>query len=91
MTNKEEFEFFIEQMYNNAAIEYQKTEESRLLHENIDLMEAECRLKFNPKDSEFVIGCFDTIVGNSSRRELYIYHKGLVNCVKLLKWLDVLD
>lgn len=89
-TNKEKFENLIEQMYNNAAIAYQKTEEFRLNNEKMERMEADCRIKFNPSDSEFVIGCFDTMIGNCSQRELYIYRKGLLNCVGLLKWMGVL-
>lgn len=37
MTNKEEFDLFIEQMYNNAAEKFNKTEEAGLWQEKIDL------------------------------------------------------
>lgn len=90
MTNKEEFENFIEEMYNNASIKFLETEEFRLFNEKFDQMESDCESRLNPTDSKFVIDCFDTIIGDSGPRELYIYRKGLLNCVSLLKWLGVL-
>lgn len=91
MNNKQEFEDFIEQMYSNAALEFYKTEEARLWQEKIDQMNTNCETLLHPNDRQFVTDCFELLLARDGQKELYVYRKGLLDCVKLLKWLGVLD
>lgn len=90
MTNKEEFELFIEQMYSNAVTEFHKTEEARLWQEKIDKMNADCETMLDPCEREFVTDCFELLLGRDRSKEIYIYRKALLNCVSILKWMGVL-
>ena len=90
MTDKEEFDCFIEQMHINAGQDFQKTEEYRLLREKMELMDANCETILNPSDRPFVTECFELILDKCGQQEFYVYRKGLTDCVNILKHLGVL-
>lgn len=77
-------------MYNNAVEEFQKTEESKLLQEKLDQMEADFENMFNSCGRQFAEECFVLIDDKYGQQGLYVYYKCLLDCVKLLKWLGVL-
>ena len=90
MTNKQEFEYFIEQMLDNAVKNFRETEQYGLLREKMSRMEAECDTILNPEDREFVTECFEIILQKNGQEEHYVYRQGLLDGVKLLKWLGIL-
>ena len=90
MPNKEEFDFFVEQMHNNAAEEFKKTEEYGLLREKLDQMDRDCDTMLTADEKDFAVECFDLLLDVSGQEEHYIYRKGLLDGIKILKWLEVL-
>ena len=90
MTNKEEFEFFIDQLLDNAFKEFRDTKESKLLQEKLDKMDENCDSMLTKEDKEFAIECFELILEKQGVQEAYIYHKAFKDCVNLLKALGVL-
>ena len=91
MSCKEDFEFFIEQMHENAVKDFQKTQQYQLFREKLDRMDDNCENILAPSEREFVTECFELILDRDGQQELYVYHKGLLDCVNLLKWIGVLS
>ena len=58
MTDKEEFDFFVEQLLDNAVKEFKATEQCKLLQEKLDCMDTDCEIMLNPGEREFVEECF---------------------------------
>lgn len=90
MTNKEEFEYFVEQLHNNAVKEFNATEQYSQLREKSDRMDMDCETILNPGEQIFVTECFDLISDIDSQKQHYVYRQGLLDSVKILKWLGVL-
>jgi len=42
MSNKKEFDFFVDQLLDNAVKEFKTTEQYRLLREKLDRMDTDC-------------------------------------------------
>lgn len=90
MTNKEEFEFFIEQMYDNAIKEYESTGQSKLMREKLDRMNRDCDVMLAEDERNFVADCFSLMSESNEQQENYVYRKCLLDFVKFLKWLGIL-
>lgn len=90
MLGKEEFEFIIEHMLDHAVKEFQSTEQSKLMREKLDRMNRDCNTILAEDERNLVTDCFSLIYEASGQKEFYVYRKCLLDCVKLLKWLDVL-
>ena len=90
MTNKEEFDYFTEQLYGNAVKAFRETEQSALLREKLDRMEKDCETMLTQDQQEFAEECFEIITDANGQEEIYIYRKGLSDCVEILKSLGVL-
>lgn len=90
MTNKDEFDYFMEQMLENAAKEFRATEESLLLHEKMDQMDRDCDTMLTNDEKDFAVECFELIMQVDSRQENYVYRKAFKDCVCVLKELGVL-
>jgi len=90
MTNQEEFEFFVDQLLENAVKEFRATEEHRLLQEKLDRMDRDCDRMLTKDEKNFAEECFELILDAAGREECYVYRKCWLDCVKVLKWLGVL-
>ena len=89
-TNKEEFEFFVQQLLDNAVGEFMATEHYGLLREKLDQMDRDCDMMLTKDEKHFAEECFDLLMEINGQQENYVYRKGLSDCVKILKWLGVL-
>ena len=90
VNNQEEFEFFVAQLLENAVKEFRATEQYRLLREKLDQMDRDCDSMFTEGEKDFATECFDLILHADGQQEHYVYHRGLLDGVKVLKWLGVL-
>lgn len=90
MTTKQEFNLFIEQLLVHAIDEFRTTEEYKLLNEKTSKMYHDCESMFTKDQQEFADECFDILLDVEGQQKQYIYHKGLKDCVWLLKNLGVL-
>lgn len=90
MTDKEEFDFFVEQLLDNAVKDFKATEQYRLLQEKLDQMDRDCEFNLTDDAREFAVECFELILEVDGEQEHYVYRKGLTDSVKILKWLGVL-
>lgn len=90
MTNKEEFEFFVEQLLDNAVKDFKSTEQYKLLREKLDQMDRDCETMFTKDQQDFAVECFELILDVEGQQEHHVYRKGIFDCVNLLKWMGVL-
>ena len=87
---KEKFDYLVEQLLDNAVKNFKATEQYRLLQEDLDRMDSDCETILNSRDLAFVTDCFELLLKTNGQQELYVYRKGLKDCVFLLKELGVL-
>lgn len=90
MTNRDIFDSIFEQMLAEAIKEFKSTEQSKLLQEKLDRMNRDCVTMFTEDERSFAADCFALIFESASQEEIYIYRKGLRDCVWLLKILGIL-
>ena len=90
MTTAEQFDFFTNDLLDNAIYEFKSTEQHALLKEKLDKMNSDCENMLTEDERDFANECFDLIYDVSSQQEAYVYHKGLRDCVVILKELGVL-
>ena len=90
MNNKEEFEFFVEEMLNNAVKDFKETEQYRLLQEKLNQMDRDCDSILTKDEKDFAVECFELLLDVGGQEEHYVYRKGLLDCVRVLKHLGVL-
>lgn len=90
MANNESFEFIIEQMVDHAIKEFKSTENSKLLQEKLDRMKRDCDDMFSEDEKVFANDCFRLISEAGGQEKIYVYHRVLLDCAGLLKWLGVL-
>ena len=90
MTDKDEFEFFADQMLENAVEEFRATGQYKLLREKLDRMERDCEITLAKGEKDFAEECFELICDVNGQQEHYVYRKGLTDGVKILKQLGVL-
>jgi len=90
MSNKEEFKFFIEQLHNNAINDFRATEQYKLLQEKLDKMDSDCDTMLTKNEKEFTIECFELLSEVNAYEEHHVYRKGMLDGIKILKWLEVI-
>ena len=90
MDKREEFNFFIDQLLDSAVQSFRSTDEYGLLKEKMDKMDNDCEAMLNKEGQTFTAECFDFLMDVSGREQRYVYHKGLLDCVSILKYLGVL-
>lgn len=90
MTSKEEFDFFVDQLFENAVKEFKETEQYNLLKEKLEQMDRDCDMMFQEEEKDFAIECFELIMSADSQEKCFVYRKGLKDCVMILKELGVL-
>lgn len=90
MTNQQQYEFFIDQLFENAVREFRDTEQSRLLQEKIDRMDNDCDYMLREDEKDFVNECFGLLMEVGGQQERFLYQKAFQDCVLLLRQLGVL-
>lgn len=90
MTNQQQYEFFIDQLYENAVKEFRDTEQSCLLREKLERMNRDCDYMLREDEKEFATECYDLLTDVGGQQECFIYRKAFRDCVALLKCLGVL-
>ena len=90
MSNKEEFDFFIDEMLDSAIKEFNETEQSRLLQEKLAQMDKDCDSILTADEKVFAVECFELILETCRQEERFVYNKGLRDGIELLKWSGVL-
>ena len=90
MSNKENFEFFAEEMLNNAVKEFKETEQYKLLQEKLDQMDRDCDIMLTNEEKDFAVECFELLLAADGQQGHYVYRKELQDCVSVLKYLVVL-
>lgn len=88
--NREEFNYLIDQMLENAVKEFKDTEEYSLLEEKLEQMEWDCENMLRPEEKEFAEECFEIIMDVDGREEAYVYRKGFKDCISILRLMGVL-
>ena len=91
MTNQEEFEFFVDQMLDIAVKEFKSTEQHKLLREKLDRMDRNCDIMFTKGEKNFAVECFELLLDVGGQEERYVYRRGLLDSVKVLKWMGVIS
>ena len=90
MSTNETFNFVTERLFENAVKEFRSTEQYQLLKEKREQMERDCKYNLTDEGKEFTFECFDLLLSIEGQETRYVYNKGLLDCVALLKWLGVL-
>ena len=90
MKLSDDFDFFVDQLLDTAVKEFRATEQYKLLRERLDQMDRDWDSKFTKDAKDFAAECFDLILDADGQEEEYVYCKGLLDCVKILKWLGLL-
>jgi len=79
----------MEEMLICAVKEFEATKQYQLLREKLDQMDRDCNMMLTPCEKEFAIECFALISEVNEQERYFVYHKGLRDGVKLLKWLGL--
>ena len=84
------FDFLAEEMLDNALKDFRATEQHRLQKERLEQMERDCQSMFTQDEQAFAEECFEVLLDVEESKTQYAYHRGLLDSVRLLKWLGVL-
>lgn len=84
------FDFFMDEMVNVAVEKFKATTQSELLQEKIEQMNRDCETMFTEDEREFAIECFELLLDVTGQEERFIYRQGLLDCITILKRLDVI-
>ena len=84
------FGVLMEDLLGNALKEYQTTPQNQRSREKLDQMKTDCYSMFKDDERDFAEECFTLILDAEEAKTQYVYRKGLLDSVQLLKWLGVL-
>lgn len=90
MSNQEEWNEFLENIFNNALNEYQNTNEYTFLKEKREQLEERLTEKFLEDKQKFLDNCSFEIYLDAERKMQFLYQQGFKDCVEILKNLGVL-
>ena len=90
MPTKEELDYLVEQLHENAVQNFKSTKQYELLKEKLDHMNSDCESMFTEDERTFATECFELLSDVSRQQEQYIYRQGLSDGVTILKRLGVL-
>jgi hypothetical protein len=90
MSVNKEFALFVDELLSRAVEEFKLSDEYDLLKEKLDVMELDCDTMLSKAEKDFAVECFELIMEVDSKEEQYVYRKGLLDCVVILKSLGVL-
>jgi len=85
MANQDDFEFFMDQLLDAAIREFKETERYKLLQEKLEQMDRDCDDMFAASEREFATKCFELLLDVAGQEEQYVYRKGLLDGVKILR------
>ena len=91
MYNKGEFDFLAERLLDNAVNEFKESGQYKLFREKLNQMELDCDVMLMENEKEFAFECFELIKEVNTEEKSYIYRKGLLDSVKILKCMKVLS
>ena len=90
MRTKEEFEFSMDQLLEEAVKSFKSTRQYALLQEKMEQMEQDCEAMFQTDEKAFAFECFDFIRSADGQEESHVYRQACRDCVLVLKWMGVL-
>ena len=90
MPDKQEFEVLVEQLLDNAVMDFRATGQYKLLREKLDQMYRDCDTMLTEDGKDFAVECFELILEVSGQEELHVYRKGMSDAVNILKRMGVL-
>ena len=90
MRTKEEFEFIMDRLLEEAVKSFKSTRQYALLQEKMEQMEQDCEAMFQADEKEFALECFDFIRAADGQEESHVYRQAFQDCVSVLKWMGVL-
>lgn len=90
MKKKENFVWILDGLIEDAYDDYLKTGEYKDLQAQQERMEQDCRQRFDREQRRFIFSYFTDLNEIGAKQELYLYHRGMTDCVQLLKWLNIL-
>ena len=90
MTNREEWNEFLENLFSNALKEYQKTKEYKYLQEKHTHIDEILKTNLSVSENKIVADCIFEISLDAERQIDFIYRKGLKDCIFILKELGML-
>ena len=90
MTDINEFEFIADRLFENAVKEFKTTEQYKLMQEKVDQMNRDCDTMFTKDEKHFALECFELVSDIDKQEKYYVYRKGLLDSIKILKLLEVI-
>lgn len=91
MTNKQEWNDFLENLFTNAVTQYEGTKECEYLKEKQQQLNARIDEKQLDGSREFLENCIFEMGLDDERKSEFVYRQGMKDCVWLLKNLGVLS
>ena len=85
MMGKENYVWVIDGLIDKAYHDYFQTEEHAASEAELEL-----RSKLTREDHQLVSSYLDLLNSAADKQERYLYRRGLVDSVRLLKWLEVI-
>lgn len=90
MMGKEKYVWVIDGLIDKAYHDYFQTEEHAASETELQPAEEELRSKLTREDHQLVSSYLDLLNSAADKQERYLYRRGLVDSVRLLKWLEVI-
>ena len=90
MMGKEKYVWVIDGLIDKAYHDYFQTEEHAASEAELQPAEEELRSKLTREDHQLVSSYLDLLNSAADKQERYLYRCGLVDSVRLLKWLGVI-
>ena len=90
MSNRKEWNEFVNNLFSNALKEYQSTKEYEYLQEKHTHIDEILRTNLSVDNNKIVENCMFELGLDAERQTDFIYHKGLKDCIFILKELGVL-
>lgn len=90
MTDHQLFEMYLEQLSENAAREYRKTEQYRLLDEQLQKKEQNLQNHLNEEQCRLMEEWMEGVNRCNAQEMLYLYHFAFCQCTQLLRIIGVL-
>ena len=91
MTNQEEWNEFLGNLFNNAILEYQDSNEFKFLREKQEQLDKRISEKYPESKEEFYDNFAFEMGLDAERKTEFLYRKGLKDCIFILKNLGVLE
>ena len=84
------FHLLLEDLRENALKEFHKTATHQLAQAKLDQMEMDCHNMLQNDERAFAEECFDLLLDIEEQKAQFLYKKGALDGIQLLKHLGVL-